>query len=87
MEGEGGDKTGGGFVIIPLLKAKYVDEYQWLEEKSEDFAGFVGGDGASDGEEDFFSAHCGSSRSGVGEGCCIVDCRGQRRHLCIRCRF
>ncbi|BEU88656.1 hypothetical protein TAMA11512_21200 [Selenomonas sp. TAMA-11512] len=23
---------GGGFVIIPILKAKYVDEYGWLEE-------------------------------------------------------
>lgn len=25
--------VGGGFVIIPLLKAKYVDEYGWLEDK------------------------------------------------------
>lgn len=24
--------VGGGFVIIPLLKAKYVDEYGWLKE-------------------------------------------------------
>lgn len=24
---------GGGFVIIPLLKAKFVDEYQWLDDK------------------------------------------------------
>lgn len=24
---------GGGFVIIPLLKAKFVDEYKWLEDK------------------------------------------------------
>ena len=24
---------GGGFVIIPLLKAKFVDEYHWLEDK------------------------------------------------------
>lgn len=24
---------GGGFVIIPLLKSKFVDEYKWLEEK------------------------------------------------------
>jgi chromate transporter len=25
--------VGGGYVIIPLLKAKIVDEYQWLDEK------------------------------------------------------
>lgn len=25
--------VGGGFVIVPLLKAKYVDEYGWLEDK------------------------------------------------------
>lgn len=25
--------VGGGFVIIPLLKAKYVDEYQWITDK------------------------------------------------------
>ncbi len=25
--------VGGGFVIIPLLKAKYVDEYKWLDDK------------------------------------------------------
>lgn len=25
--------VGGGFVIIPLLKAKYVDEYGWLDDK------------------------------------------------------
>ncbi len=25
--------VGGGFVIIPLLKAKYVDEYGWIDEK------------------------------------------------------
>lgn len=25
--------VGGGFVIIPLLKAKYVDEYKWIKEK------------------------------------------------------
>ena len=25
--------VGGGFVIIPLLKAKYVDEYGWLEDR------------------------------------------------------
>ncbi len=25
--------VGGGFVIIPLLKAKYVDEYQWINDK------------------------------------------------------
>lgn len=25
--------VGGGFVIIPLLKAKYVDEYKWIDEK------------------------------------------------------
>ena len=25
--------VGGGFVIIPLLKSKYVDEYGWLKEK------------------------------------------------------
>lgn len=25
--------VGGGFVIIPLLKAKYVDEYAWLDDK------------------------------------------------------
>ena len=24
---------GGGFVIIPLLKAKYVDEYGWIDDK------------------------------------------------------
>lgn len=24
---------GGGFVIIPLLKAKFVDEYHWLDDK------------------------------------------------------
>ena len=24
---------GGGFVIISLLKAKFVDEYKWLEDK------------------------------------------------------
>lgn len=24
---------GGGFVIIPLLKAKFVDEYRWLNDK------------------------------------------------------
>ena len=24
---------GGGFVIIPLLRAKYVDEYGWLDDK------------------------------------------------------
>ena len=24
---------GGGFVIIPLLKAKFVDEYGWLDDK------------------------------------------------------
>lgn len=24
---------GGGFVIIPLLKAKFVDEYAWLDDK------------------------------------------------------
>lgn len=24
---------GGGFVIIPLLKAKFVDEFHWLEDK------------------------------------------------------
>ena len=24
--------VGGGFVLIPLMKAKYVDEYGWLEE-------------------------------------------------------
>lgn len=24
---------GGGFVIIPLLKAKFVDEYGWLNDK------------------------------------------------------
>lgn len=24
---------GGGFVIIPLLKAKYVDEYAWINDK------------------------------------------------------
>ena len=23
----------GGFVIIPLLKAKFVDEYKWLDDK------------------------------------------------------
>ena len=25
--------VGGGFVIIPLLKAKYVDEYGWMDDK------------------------------------------------------
>lgn len=25
--------VGGGFVIVPLLKAKYVDEYGWISEK------------------------------------------------------
>lgn len=25
--------VGGGFVIIPLLKAKYVDHYQWMSDK------------------------------------------------------
>lgn len=25
--------VGGGFVIIPLLKAKYVDEYGWINDK------------------------------------------------------
>ena len=25
--------VGGGFVIIPLMKGKYVDEYQWLTEE------------------------------------------------------
>ena len=25
--------VGGGFVIIPLLKAKFVDEYHWLNDK------------------------------------------------------
>ena len=25
--------VGGGFVIIPLLKAKYVDEYDWIDDK------------------------------------------------------
>ena len=24
---------GGGFVIISLLKAKFVDEYKWLDDK------------------------------------------------------
>lgn len=24
---------GGGFVIIPLLKSKYVDEYKWMDDK------------------------------------------------------
>ncbi len=24
---------GGGYVIIPLLKAKFVDEYQWMDDK------------------------------------------------------
>ncbi len=24
---------GGGYVIIPLLKAKYVDEYHWMDDK------------------------------------------------------
>ena len=24
--------VGGGFVLIPLMKAKYVDEYHWMEE-------------------------------------------------------
>lgn len=28
-----GVTVGGGFVIIPLLKAKYVDEYHWIDEK------------------------------------------------------
>lgn len=26
--------VGGGFVIIPLLKAKYVDEYHWIDDKT-----------------------------------------------------
>ena len=25
--------VGGGFVIIPLLKAKYVDHYKWMSDK------------------------------------------------------
>ena len=25
--------VGGGFVIIPLLKGKYVDEYHWINDK------------------------------------------------------
>ena len=25
--------VGGGFIIIPLLKAKYVDEYGWMDDK------------------------------------------------------
>lgn len=25
--------VGGGFVLIPLMKAKFVDEYHWLDEK------------------------------------------------------
>ena len=25
--------VGGGFVIIPLLKGKYVDEYHWISDK------------------------------------------------------
>ena len=25
--------VGGGFVIIPLLKAKFVDEYHWMDDK------------------------------------------------------
>ena len=25
--------VGGGFVIIPLLRAKYVDEYGWINDK------------------------------------------------------
>ena len=25
--------VGGGFVIIPLLKAKYVDEYAWISDE------------------------------------------------------
>ena len=25
--------VGGGYVIIPLLKAKYVDEYRWISEE------------------------------------------------------
>lgn len=25
--------VGGGFVIIPLLKGKYVDEYHWIGDK------------------------------------------------------
>lgn len=25
--------VGGGFVIIPLLKGKYVDEYHWIDDK------------------------------------------------------
>ena len=25
--------VGGGFIIIPLLKAKYVDEYHWINDK------------------------------------------------------
>lgn len=26
--------VGGGFVIIPLLKAKYVDQYKWIDDKT-----------------------------------------------------
>ena len=33
--------VGGGFVIIPLLKAKYVDEYGWLEDEISDLAGII----------------------------------------------
>ena len=29
---------GGGFVIIPLLKAKFVDEYKWLDDKEVEIA-------------------------------------------------
>ena len=25
--------VGGGYVIIPLLKAKYVDEFHWITEE------------------------------------------------------
>ena len=25
--------VGGGFVLIPLMKAKFVDEYHWISEK------------------------------------------------------
>jgi len=25
--------VGGGYVIVPLLKAKFVDEYHWLDDK------------------------------------------------------
>lgn len=28
-----GFTIGGGFVIIPLLKAKFVDEYHWIDDK------------------------------------------------------